>query len=442
MSDSIQNLQKWLDGFLNFEKLPQKDMFWLDSMEFLCEEFHHPEIFAECFHVAGSKGKGSVSAMIASILDSTGTKVGLYTSPHILDFFERISSAHSPLGKEVYEAAADYLMEKFPEVEGRMPKNRPLTWFEAATIYAMLCFREARVDFSVYEVGMGGRLDATNVITPMVSVITPIELEHCEFLGDTLEKIAREKAGIIKNNVPVVSASQSDSVRDVLKSAAKEKNSKIVFADDVLKTLEYRYESGLMRLEFDSKLFKRPIRTMTRFFGKVQAENAALAALAAKIALPRISERFIEVGLAASYLPGRFEILDAQRSFGVKDIVLDGAHTANSVGRTLETFDEVFGKTGGATLLFACAADKNCEEIAPLFRGRFSDIFLTRPGSEKASDIERTKRAFANSGLEASAGEDFKAVILDALRTAARKKTPLLVTGSFYLLSEVKKILG
>ena len=443
MYQTSQKLQKWLDKYLNFEKLPQKNIFWLDTMEYFCEQFNHPEIYAPAIHVAGSKGKGSVSTMISSIIDATGKDVGLYTSPHILDFFERIASPHRLFDEEVYQKAADDMISKIESLDPKkLPGERPITWFELVTLYGMLCFREEKVDYSVYEVGLGGRLDATNVITPKVSVITPIELEHTEFLGDTVEKIAYEKGGIIKKNVPVVIAKQCDSVKEVFKQIAAEKSSDIKFVDEVVDSIDYEYKNGYMEIEIASKIFKRPIRTKMRLLGEIQAQNAALAALAVKTAIPKISERDIEIGLAAAFLPGRFETVNLERTFALKTMILDSAHTYNSEKYTMETFEKLYGDNKNATLLFGCAADKKVDMIAPLFKQHFTDIFLTKPGNVKISDLDSMKKAFTDAGLEYEADEDFEKMIRKAVKKAALKKSPLLVTGSFYLVSEVKKLLN
>jgi len=435
-----EKLQNWLDQYLNFEKTPKKNIFWLDTMEYFCEKFHHPEIFAPTFHVAGSKGKGSVSAMISSIIDATGKKVGLYTSPHIIDFFERIGSAHSKFDESVYSNATDELISTIEKIQTKdLPAERPITWFELVTLYGMLCFREAKVDYSVFEVGLGGRLDSTNVITPKISVITPIELEHTEFLGDTVEKIAYEKAGIIKKNVPVVIAKQSESVKEVFRKVAKEKNAPIYFIDEIVDEIKFDYENDFMNVTICSKLFKKPIKTKMRLLGEVQAQNAALSAIAIKLSLPKITEREIEIGLAASYLQGRFEITSASR-FGVETMILDGAHTVRSEKFTMETFEKLYGNNKNATLLFGCAADKDSKDIAPLFKNHFSDIFLTKPGLVKASNLQEIEQSFKNAGLTFESNEDFVLMIQKAIQKAKEKKTPLLVTGSFYLVSEVKKI--
>lgn len=444
--NTSEKLQNYLDKYLNFEKTPQKNIFWLDTMEYFCEKFHHPEIFAPTIHVAGSKGKGSVSSMISSILDASGKKTGLYTSPHIIDFFERIGSAHGKFDESIYENATNELISTIEKIDSKdLPAERPITWFELVTLYGMLCFREAKVDVSVFEVGLGGRLDSTNVITPKISVITPIELEHTEFLGNTVEKIAYEKAGIIKKNVPVIISKQTESVKEVFRKVATEKNAPIYFVDEIVDTITFDYENDFMNVEIESKMFKRPIKTRLRMLGEVQAQNAALSALAIKIAFPKIDEKTIEMGLAASFISGRFEIINSpsiEKMFGLKTLILDGAHTVNSVNYTMQTFKNLFGEKNDATLLFGCAADKDSKDIALLFKNTFSDIYLTKPGNVKASNLQEIKESFRNANLSFIANEDFRTQIIDSLKKAGQKKTQLLVTGSFYLVSEVKKILG
>ena len=490
---SIQKLESWIDSYLNFEKTPKKNIFWLDTMRFFCEKFGQPQNFAPCFHVAGSKGKGSVSSFIASILDEAGYKTGLYTSPHILDFIERVSSPRGPFEEEAYDRAVQEIMDGVQSIsQEELPGQRPITWFELVTLFSFLVFRQAKVDYSVFEVGLGGRLDSTNVINPKVSVITPIELEHTEFLGDTLEKIAYEKGGIIKKNTPVVIYRQQPNVRKVFEKIAAEKQATAIFIEDTIESLDFKiknitecvknntfltndnsdfYENciknytslenqsilPLMSVSFSSKIFSRPVKTTLQLLGKFQAENAALAALAVKTVLPTISEEAIERGLAKAKLPARFEILENPL------IVLDGAHTVNSVTFTMETLNQVFGerkskKTGSSLqekkqpefsespapfrrriLLFACAADKDAKDIAPLFKNEFDEIFLTKPGDVKKADLEGLTRAFDAAGLSYDFSEDYKAQIKKAIKKAGEEEAILLVTGSFYLVAEVKK---
>lgn len=476
---SIEKLENWIDSYLNFEKTPKKNIFWLDTMRFFCEKFGHPENFAPCFHVAGSKGKGSVSTFIASILDEAGFKTGLYTSPHILDFIERVSSPKGPFEEEAYDRAVQEIMsgvQSIPTEE--LPGQRPITWFELVTLFSFLVFRQAKVDYSVFEVGLGGRLDSTNIVNPKVSVITPIELEHTEFLGDTLEKIAYEKGGIIKENTPVVIARQQPTVRKVFEKIAQEKGAKAIFMEDAVESLEFKIKNiteciknntnltngnsdfhnnciknhtslenqnilPLMSVSFSSKIFSRPVKTTLQLLGKFQAENAALAAIAVKTVLPTISEEVIERGLAKAKLPARFEIVQNPKGFeNIPFLVMDGAHTVNSVTFTMETMNQVFAPFSHRILLFACAADKDAKDIAPLFKNQFDEIFLTKPGDVKQSDLGKLGEAFEQAGLSYDLYEDFKIQIQKAIKKAREEEALLLVTGSFYLVAEVKKILA
>ncbi len=454
----------WLDGFLNFEKLPQKDMMWLEMTEALCSLLGNPEREIQCFHVAGSKGKGSVAKMISCILSEyvsekypgLKAKTALYTSPHILDVRERICDSDGFFDEEIYEKSARFLMEKVNGApKGFFPARRKMTWFELVTAFAFLCAKNAGVKYSVYEVGLGGRLDATNVIKPLVSVINQIELEHTEYLGDTIEKIAAEKAGIIKENVPCICGWNEKSVIDVFKQAASQKSAPLYLASDIIFGLEYKmpvYPELKMTVSFNSPLFSRPIKASLSMPGEVQAKNAALASCAVKLGIPDITENQIERGLEKAALPARFQITGGNDEAPV--LVIDGAHTVKSVKGTLETFSHVFKNELDKTkphLLFACAADKDVDDMARLFEGKFSRITLTRPGATKCCDPERMKEAFCRIGGTCKGDENagkteilyedvYKSAIVSALNGAKKEKAVLLCCGSFYLASEVIQI--
>lgn len=463
------NFQEWLDTFLNFEKLPQKNIFWLDMMESLAKLFGNPEQAYPCVHVAGSKGKGSVSRMVSSILSEAGMKTGLYTSPHILDFYERVTQNGIPFPDEIYEKCADEMREKIDSVlhnaekntKSPLPKGRSVTWFELVTLYAFLCFREAKVDASVFEVGLGGRLDATNIVRPKISVINTIELEHTEFLGDTLEKIAAEKAGIIKERTSVLCAACQPSVREVFRKKAAEMSAPIFFADDLLEKIDFSYgrdeseskrNGFFMTTEFSSKIFSRPIKAKMRLLGEVQAKNAFLAAAAVRLAFPKITESQIERGLERAALRARFEIMtfpkvESHENGGAKTFfVLDGAHTVSSIRGTLETFNSIFGESGVAKshsenpahLLFACAADKDIEGIAKILKeARFQKVTLTSLNGAKKSDPKKCAEAFKNAGIEFTLEENIESALDFALSSAAKENAVLLATGSFYLAAEI-----
>ncbi|MBQ0050849.1 MAG: bifunctional folylpolyglutamate synthase/dihydrofolate synthase [Treponema sp.] len=446
---SLNTLENWIDSYLNFEKTPKKNIFWLDTMKFFCQKFGHPENYAPCFHVGGSKGKGSISAFISYILDAAGFKTGLYTSPHILDFIERVASAHGYFEASAYDAAVSEIMNGVQSISSEeLPGQRPITWFELVTLFGFLVFRQAKVDYSVYEVGLGGKLDSTNVVDPICACIGPIELEHTEFLGDTVEKIAGEKAGIIKKDRPVVVAKQVPSVKKVFQDEAKSKNAQIFFVDEEISNLCFDYDEG-MRISFESKHFSRPIQAKLKLLGEFQAWNAAQAALAVKIAVPQITEEQIEAGLEKATLPARFETIKNPAGFNkIPMLILDGAHTVNSIRFTLETMENVFKKNKTDSknlsfhLLFAAAADKDVADIAPLFQNKFEKITLTIPGTVKQSNLAAVEEAFSKAGMDFCSDADYPEQIKKALELASASKSVLLVTGSFYLVSEVKKTLG
>lgn len=437
---SLDRLQQWLDSYLNFERLPQKDIFWLDTMEFLCRKLGNPQDTFPSVHVAGSKGKGSTSVMIASILEAAGYTTGLYTSPHILSFAERVASAKGPLPEQIYQAATARLMETVAAIPTRaLPGQRPITWFELVTTFAFICFQEAHVDWGIFETGLGGRLDATNVIRPKISVITPIELEHTEYLGDTIEKIAAEKAGIIKADVPVIIGPQKAEARAVLEKKARCLQCPVLEVADAV-SVSGKLTGDSMEVHLESDFFSRPIATKLALLGDYQLWNAAAAALTVKTILPDLPEEAVEMGLAAARLPGRFEVVEHHQQL----VILDGAHTPNSVRSTLSTLKRYLEECGLSAkepqLLFACAADKDVETMADLFSG-FGRITLTRPGGEKQSDPQLLQDAFTAAGHHFTYLADYRAAIHHALEEAGKEKAPLLVTGSFYLVAEVKKML-
>lgn len=455
----ITEFENWLDTTLNFEKRPVKGVFWLETMNFLCKRFNNPQEDYLTFHVAGSKGKGSVSSFIASILEVSGKSCGLYTSPHITDLRERIGMAHSFFNDKIYEKAIEELIPRVDSIiPDTLPGGREGTWFEFLTLFAFLCFRQANVKCAVFETGLGGRLDATNVINPDFCCITPIELEHCEFLGDTLAKIAGEKAGIIKQNTPVFSAAQKEEVRSVFKQKSKELNAPLYFIDDIIdslsvdnKVIKKNGDIAMKTKIICSKYFSRPLQFYLKMPGEFQAWNAALASVAVKSRFPEITEKQIEKGLAATKLQARFEVSHFEINEHPLTIVFDGAHTVNSLSFTLKNFYHYFGVD--SDILFACAADKNADSMAKLVctsECAFNSITLTRPGENKCSDYERLLASFSAANTcqndrcpsILSGNPDYEQAINDAINFALCRKKTLLVCGSFYLVAEVKKQLA
>lgn len=397
----LTELNHWLDQFMNFERRPDKNLLNLSTMRTLCEFFGHPEMAYPCFHIAGSKGKGTTAASISAILRTAGYRTGVYASPHVSHFTERVGTGEAPFPAKIYNSAFTELKSGIDQIikTHLLPQNI-LTWYELVTMFAFLCFKNAQVDFAIIEVGMGGRLDATNVITPVCVAMGPIELEHTQFLGDTLAKIATEKAGVFKPHVPVVSAPQALEVQQVFQAYATRNHTSVTYVDGA------NYE------EVDANLATSAVRQV----------------------LPDISPDVIATGLRQVSLPGRYEIFQSSPL-----ILLDVAHTPNSIREVLARMarDHLSGH-----LLFGCSADKNVELIAKEIYASslFSTVYLTRPGDFKKSDLPRIKKAFTTAGFQdLHVDGDFATFIPQVIRDSIRSRTPLVVLGSFYLVGEFKK---
>ncbi len=386
--------------------------------------------------------------MMASLVEAAGFPAGLYTSPHLVDFHERITRAGHPFDDCIYGKAADIVVPLVDSIiPGTIPGDSDPSWFELVTLYAFCVFKEAGLPWAVLETGLGGRLDATNIIIPQASIITPIELEHTEYLGKSIPEIAFEKSGIIKKGIPVFTSKQKKEGMSVIADKAESLESPLFPAGDLMQIIRAQPGPEGLDLEFSfsdypgGPRFSRPIRTRLKMPTVIQAENAALASYAAKYMFPSLPEDAIEEALSKVWLPGRFEIVRSD-----PPVVLDGAHTPMSLSCTLETFKSLFPHKE-CHLLFACAADKDVESMAGICGSSFSRIVVTRPGDKKPGDFQRAVKAFSNSvgasrRTELVAEYEFKRAISETLVEAAQKGASLLITGSFYLVAESKLILG
>ena len=408
----LPEVEKWLEGYRNFEKRPEAGMLNLERMQILTDYFNHPEKFCPCFHVAGSKGKGTIVTSVASILTEAGKKVGVYTSPHILHFTERVRSGNGAFEQEIYHDALEELKAGVEDlIESCILDARLVTWYEIVTTYAMLVFRRAKVDYAVYEVGMGGRLDATTVIMPEAIGMGLIELEHTEFLGDTIEKIANEKAGVFKEKVPIFSVPQVKKARFTFSKRAREKHTKV----------EYVPASTGNYFEIDQEVARRMVKKVC----------------------PEIKDGTVKRALAKVSLPGRYEkVLEVPGYSKIPYLLMDGAHTVKSISEVLKRMKT---EEDGGILIFACAKDKRVEIISKEIHssGLFDKVFLTRPGEWKEADLPRAEEAFRNAGYKGIvARKDYVKTIKDVFELANKQKKPVVALGSFYILAEIKKLIG
>ena len=426
----------WLESFTNFEKgnLPtDKRSYRLDRMRRLLDLFGNPDQALSCIHVAGTKGKGSTAALIAGVLHAAGHPTGLYMSPHAYSPWERLTLAGLPPREELLVRLGREVRSAVDAVTGEeMPGHFAPTTFELYTLLAFLYFREAGCTHAVVEVGIGGRLDATNVILPRASVITPLDLEHTDVLGDTLQKIASEKAGIIKPGVPAFVGLQPAGTKEVFLRTAGEQGSPLTFLDEEMKEISSRVDTG--GTTFTVRLGTGPSESFRLgMLGRFQAENAALALLTMRRTMPEIPEACYREGFLRTSLPGRMELRG-----GSPAIVLDGAHTPLAVSRLLDSFRAVF--PGEAVLLFGSVSGKKPQEMAAILAPAFSSVVISTPGTFKESNPVSVAEIFRGYNPATTLVRDPAAALATAREQAAGTRT-ILVTGSFYMIAEIGRLL-
>jgi len=399
--------------------------FDLRRMEDLLRRLGEPHLSARSVHIAGSKGKGSTAAMIAAGLRAAGHKTGLYTSPHLLTLRERINVDGKPILKR---ELADVVAGLRPHAE-EMDRDHTygeLTTFELLTVAAFLHFQQKGVDFQVLETGLGGRLDATNVVTPEVCVITSISLDHREVLGNTVAQIAAEKAGIIKPGIPVVSSAQAKEAATVISKTCLARGARLVTVGSDISW--QRISSNLSEQSLEVKGMRGSYHLNIPLLGAYQLQNAATAvATLETLDVPR--ER-IEVGLANTYWPGRLQILRRRPM-----LVVDGAHSGDSARKLKEALEQHF-HFDHLILIIGASADKDMSEIVVELAPMADSVIATRSRHPRATTPEAVAGEFARQGLRAEVAEDVAQAVAKA-QAKAGKRDLICATGSLFLVGEV-----
>lgn len=407
----------------------------LERIQAILEKLGHPETAYRTIHVTGTNGKGSVVAMITSVLENAQLKIGRYVSPHLIDYTERIYVGGHDVTKETFAKAATVVKEAADQViaEG---VEAP-TEFELLTAMAFWIFREEKVDYAVVEVGMGGLYDSTNVILPVVSIITNVAMDHMKYLGNTLEEIAHQKAGIIKTGIPVVTAAQHVALKK-LKKEAHEKGSRIYFyGRDFEIDSRSKWKNGqvvvVKRKDMPKELEKSLL--YVPFVGAHQAVNAAVATMAISVVMKqddRINENDLREGLARSQWKGRFEIHDVK---GVT-YVMDGAHNPAGAEALGEALDEQYpGKR--RIFVFASLADKDTETVLQLLVRKGDTVFACEaptPRTRKAEEIG-TMLESQKIKAEFKAEHSVDEALSDAA-AAAGENDIVMICGSLYILGD------
>lgn len=400
----------------------------LDNIRALMEFAGNPESRLKVIHVAGTNGKGSTCAAVASVLMSQGNKVGLYTSPHLVSFTERFKINGREISGEEISALTAFFREEIVRLHA--------TFFEATTAIMFKYFADSGVDFAVIETGLGGRLDSTNVVNPLVSIVTGIGLDHTDILGDTLEKIAFEKAGIIKPGRPAVVNVGSDSLKGVFSSVALKAGSDVTFVNEVASVRNR--EVGIDSSFFDAGIFGEEFDSLRIDLGGRHQITNALTALTALQVLKRegmrIERQAIYDGLAKIRINtghrGRLEVLSRKPL-----IILDVAHNPGGVKALVEGLAPLADMKGG-TLLFAVMRDKDAVSMLGYLRQRFSRIILTQLQTGRSLGVAELKKLSNDIKLETQVFENSTEAFRAAINLTDNDSF-LLITGSHYLAGEV-----
>lgn len=431
--DEYRLALEWLLSFANYEVVPavayEASKFNLERMRLLLAALGDPQEKFQSVHIAGTKGKGSTAAICESILRAAGYRTGLYTSPHLHTFRERIQADGALIG-------TDEIVQGVTRLKEVQPRFPDLSVFELMTALAFDYFARSGVQVAVVEVGIGGRLDATNVITPRVSVLTSISYDHMSVLGDTLTKIAGEKAGIIKPGIPVVSAPQVDEALAVFDRVARERNAPLSLVGR-----DWKWEPVEQNLDHqDFNFIAQDGRSITglRLFlpGVHQLTNATTAIAASMIQAEDrapISEGAIRKGVARARWPGRFEILERSPY-----LVVDGAHNGDSARRLVATLNALL--PDAKTLwVIGTSSDKDVGVIFDELASRSTRAIITRSHHPRAADPNELARIAKDHGLVPVVAAE----MAEALDIARRRTDPtdaIVVTGSLFVVADARAL--
>ncbi len=438
---SYQAAVAYLEGLIDYEKTPAGSAairLWnLDRMVHMLAAVGNPHLSLRCLHIAGTKGKGSTAAMAASILSAAGHRTGLYTSPHLVSFRERIRTNEVLIS----EAEVVGLVEQVrPIVEEMRGSDIGLpSFFDAYTLMALLYFFQQRVDIAVIETGLGGRLDATNVVRPLACAITRIGLDHMQELGGTVAQIASEKAGIIKAGVPVISSPQAAEAAEVLESACLERGAQLLMVGAQGPKVIATRTDDAKREVFTIEGLERVYRDLScPLLGAHQAENAAVAIGLTEIASRRgvkVGGEQVRAGIEQVRWPGRFQIVSRR-----PHIVLDGAHDEIGASALAATLGAVF-RGRRIILVLGVHLDKDAEAIAGVLCPLADRVIATASSSPRALEAaELQKVAFPHS-KHTSSYTPVALAIREAV-SAAHPEDVVLVTGSLYVVGEAMTALG
>jgi dihydrofolate synthase/folylpolyglutamate synthase len=442
----------WLDRRINFERVVPASAapgtFGLTRVRRLLAAIGDPHHRFPVVHVAGTKGKGSTVAMLTAVLQASGHRVGRYMSPHVDTLEERICVGDRPISAADLVRAFNVVIpavEHMDRAASRRGGSGP-TWFEVLTAVAFVHFARARVDLAVLETGLGGRLDATNVSQPVLSIITSISLDHMHLLGSTIARIAAEKAGIIKRGCPVISTAIDPDARRVIESTAARRRAPLVqlgrdfqaayLPPDMTDPLA----PGRVAVTLTDAKTAGPLVFPLAMRGGHQAINAAVVVMAARSLDARgirVTDRAVSKGLRSVSLPARIERI-AEKPL----VILDAAHNVASMESLVATLAPAARVFRPTVLLFAASVDKQITEMLSVARDRFDHVVITRYATNpRAATVPQLVEACRRAGLPAPQVATAPAEALRLARSLATPRGLICVAGSFFLAAEIRAVM-
>jgi dihydrofolate synthase/folylpolyglutamate synthase len=410
--------------------------FDLENISVLAERMGRPDRAYPSAHIAGTNGKGSTAAFLESILRHAGFRTGLNTSPHL----EKINERLRVNGEEISDAAFAEILTRIQALIEELLAAGKLrahpTYFECVTAMAFAYFARERVEFAVFEVGLGGRLDATNIVTPAVSVITRIDFDHENFLGHSLAEIAGEKAGILKPGIPLVLAEQRGEARDVILARAAKLGCPVLHAGEAYRLDRITMENGCARAQVTEAASGWSCELAPQLPGRFQLQNALNAVAAARLLQQRgyrIGDQAIVQGVASTVWPGRLEKLHSR-----PDIYLDGAHNPGAARELAAFWEESFADRK-IFVLYGALRDKAVDEIAGVLFPYAAEVVFTEPNTSRAISAAQLAEIAAHHAPRSSVIAD-AAQALDYLLRQAAPEDAIFITGSLYLVGQLRHL--
>jgi len=408
--------------------------FNLENITILLERLGRPDRAYPLVHTAGTNGKGSTAAFMERILREAGFRTGLNTSPHLERINERIRISGEEISDERFAEVFTRIHRVIEELlaEGKL-RAHP-TYFECVTALAFEAFAQERVEFAVIEVGLGGRLDATNVVMPVVSIITRIDFDHENYLGHSLKEIAGEKAGILKPQVPVVIAEQFAEAREVILARAKELHCPVVETFAAYSVKDEVMEKGFVRATVSSTGENKSFVLRPHLPGRFQLQNALNALAAARILQDRgyrVSDENIVNGIAAAEWPGRLERLQIR-----PDVYLDGAHNPGAARELAKFLEETFAGRK-IYLIYGAMRDKAVDEVTGLLFPHVHEVIFTQPSTPRAVSAAQLAEMAGDHASRFSIIRNAEEA-METVLAQARPEDAIFITGSLYLVGELR----